>query len=138
MVSLDWGCLPDFYANFIKVISYYARKQIFLPLSVELTSLQLWYSNVSHDKSQYLIYVEAGWIGRDAILMTGINSLFYMASSIPPYVYSPSEANYEQVVLDGSCRSSANLAYRSCCHGHRVDRYGLVDIHRSSDNSERW
>lgn len=28
--------------------------------------------------------VEAGWIGRDAILMTGINSLFYMASSLPP------------------------------------------------------
>lgn len=29
---------------------------------------------------------EAGWIGRDAILMTGINALFYVASSIPPCV----------------------------------------------------
>jgi hypothetical protein len=29
---------------------------------------------------------EAGWIGRDAILMTGINALFYVASSIPPLV----------------------------------------------------
>lgn len=28
---------------------------------------------------------EAGWIGRDAILMTGINALFYVASSIPPW-----------------------------------------------------
>jgi hypothetical protein len=27
---------------------------------------------------------EAGWIGRDAILMTGINGLFYVASSIVP------------------------------------------------------
>lgn len=27
---------------------------------------------------------EAGWIGRDAILMTGINALFYVASSVPP------------------------------------------------------
>ncbi|BEJ11817.1 hypothetical protein CspHIS471_0202770 [Cutaneotrichosporon sp. HIS471] len=30
-------------------------------------------------------YAQAGWIGRDAILMTGINSLFYVASSIPPW-----------------------------------------------------
>lgn len=28
---------------------------------------------------------EAGWIGRQAILMTGINALFYVASSIPPW-----------------------------------------------------
>ena len=28
--------------------------------------------------------IEAGWIGRDAILMTGINALFYTASSIVP------------------------------------------------------
>lgn len=28
--------------------------------------------------------VEAGWVGRDAILMTGINALCYVASTIPP------------------------------------------------------
>ena len=33
-----------------------------------------------------MITTEAGWIGRDAILMTGINALCYVASSIPPYV----------------------------------------------------
>ncbi|EJT48422.1 receptor [Trichosporon asahii var. asahii CBS 2479] len=32
-----------------------------------------------------LVFEQAGWIGRDAILMTGINSLFYVASSIPPW-----------------------------------------------------
>lgn len=32
-----------------------------------------------------LTSAEAGWIGRDAILMTGINSLFYVTSSIPPW-----------------------------------------------------
>lgn len=31
-----------------------------------------------------LVFEEAGWIGRDAILMTGINSLVYVASTIPP------------------------------------------------------
>ena len=28
---------------------------------------------------------EAGWIGRDAILMTGINAIIYLASTIPPW-----------------------------------------------------
>lgn len=28
---------------------------------------------------------EAGWVGRDAILMTGINAIVYLLSTIPPY-----------------------------------------------------
>ena len=27
---------------------------------------------------------EAGWIGRDAILMTGINAIIYILSTLPP------------------------------------------------------
>ncbi|KAH3679751.1 hypothetical protein WICPIJ_008545 [Wickerhamomyces pijperi] len=33
-----------------------------------------------------LVFEQAGWKGRDAILMTGINSLFYVASTLPPWV----------------------------------------------------
>ncbi|KAF3921411.1 hypothetical protein ABW21_db0201681 [Orbilia brochopaga] len=33
-----------------------------------------------------LVFQEAGWKGRDAILMTGINALVYVASSIPPWI----------------------------------------------------
>jgi hypothetical protein len=33
-----------------------------------------------------LVFEQAGWIGRDAILMTGINGLVYVASTVPPYV----------------------------------------------------
>lgn len=32
-----------------------------------------------------MIFESAGWIGRKAILMTGINSLIYVASTIPPW-----------------------------------------------------
>ncbi|ODV95587.1 hypothetical protein PACTADRAFT_50287 [Pachysolen tannophilus NRRL Y-2460] len=32
-----------------------------------------------------LVFEQAGWFGRDAILMTGINSIIYFASSIPPW-----------------------------------------------------
>jgi hypothetical protein len=30
--------------------------------------------------------VEAGWIGRQAILMTGINSVIYVLSTVPTFV----------------------------------------------------
>ncbi|KAK9457541.1 general substrate transporter [Dipodascopsis uninucleata] len=32
-----------------------------------------------------LVFEQAGWVGRDAILMTGLNSLVYVASTIPPW-----------------------------------------------------
>lgn len=32
-----------------------------------------------------MIFESAGWIGRQAILMTGLNSLVYLASTIPPW-----------------------------------------------------
>jgi len=32
-----------------------------------------------------LVFEQAGWRGRDAILMTGINALTYLASSVPPW-----------------------------------------------------
>ncbi|KIY71948.1 hypothetical protein CYLTODRAFT_434963 [Cylindrobasidium torrendii FP15055 ss-10] len=31
------------------------------------------------------VFEQAGWLGRDAILMTGINALIYLASTIPPW-----------------------------------------------------
>lgn len=31
---------------------------------------------------------EAGWIGRDALLMTGINALIYVASTIPTLAFN--------------------------------------------------
>ncbi|KAH8924406.1 general substrate transporter [Atractiella rhizophila] len=32
-----------------------------------------------------LVFEQAGWIGRDAILMTGINAVIYVLSTIPPW-----------------------------------------------------
>ncbi|KAK9383292.1 general substrate transporter [Kockiozyma suomiensis] len=32
-----------------------------------------------------LVFEEAGWVGRGAILMTGLNALVYVASTIPPW-----------------------------------------------------
>ncbi|VVT48871.1 uncharacterized protein SAPINGB_P001991 [Magnusiomyces paraingens] len=35
-----------------------------------------------------LVFEQAGWVGRQAILMTGINSLVYILSTIPPWYVS--------------------------------------------------
>ena len=32
------------------------------------------------------VFEEAGWIGREAILMTGINSCIYVLSTLPPWI----------------------------------------------------
>lgn len=44
---------------------------------------------------------EAGWIGRDAILMTGINSLFYVVSTLPPW-YLMDRAGRRPILLSGA------------------------------------
>ena len=31
-----------------------------------------------------IVPAEAGWVGRDAILMTGINAIIYILSTLPP------------------------------------------------------
>ncbi|KAK8850652.1 hypothetical protein IAR55_004571 [Kwoniella newhampshirensis] len=48
-----------------------------------------------------LVFEQAGWIGRDAILMTGINSLFYTASSLPPW-YLMDRAGRRPILLSGA------------------------------------
>jgi len=40
-----------------------------------------------------LVFEQAGWVGRDAILMTGINGIIYVLSTIPPYTRIPNHAN---------------------------------------------
>jgi len=33
-----------------------------------------------------LVFEQAGWVGRDAILMTGINAIIYILSTLPPWI----------------------------------------------------
>lgn len=35
-----------------------------------------------------LVFEQAGWVGRDAILMTGLNAIVYIGSTIPPWYLS--------------------------------------------------
>ena len=44
------------------------------------------------------VFEEAGWIGRQAVLMTGINSVIYVLSTIPTCVFSCN--NYKGFLSD--------------------------------------
>jgi hypothetical protein len=55
--------------------------------------------------SLIITFSEAGWVGRDAILMTGINSLIYILSTLPPYDFvSPRLAVELKTTQMDSCR----------------------------------
>ncbi|KAK6460112.1 hypothetical protein DFJ63DRAFT_338066 [Scheffersomyces coipomensis] len=48
-----------------------------------------------------MIFESAGWVGRDAILMTGINSIIYIFSTIPPW-YLVDEWGRKPLLLSGA------------------------------------
>ncbi|CAD6567981.1 MAG: hypothetical protein TREMPRED_004149, partial [Tremellales sp. Tagirdzhanova-0007] len=80
-----------------------------MPLSFGLSFDAL--KNVLSDRPDFFCpnrFLSAGWIGRDAILMTGINSLFYTASSIPPW-FLMDRAGRRPILLVGALAMSIAL-----------------------------
>ncbi|OBA23946.1 hypothetical protein METBIDRAFT_30305 [Metschnikowia bicuspidata var. bicuspidata NRRL YB-4993] len=55
-----------------------------------------------------MIFESAGWIGRSAIFMTGINSLVYVASTVPPW-YLVDEWGRKPLLLTGAAVMSISL-----------------------------
>lgn len=55
-----------------------------------------------------LVFEQAGWTGRDAILMTGINSLTYLASTIPPW-YAVDRWGRRPILLSGAVVMAVSL-----------------------------
>lgn len=56
-----------------------------------------------------LVFEEAGWTGRDALLMTGINGIVYVASTIPPWVLVDRWGR-KPILLSGSVVMGLSLA----------------------------
>lgn len=59
-----------------------------------------------------LVFKSAGWVGRDAILMTGINSLTYLASTIPPW-YVVDRWGRRPILLNGAVAMIISLSLTS-------------------------
>lgn len=56
-----------------------------------------------------LVFEQAGWTGRDAILMTGINALVYIASTIPPW-YLADKWGRRFILLSGALVMAVSLS----------------------------
>ncbi|EAW07967.1 putative MFS monosaccharide transporter [Aspergillus clavatus NRRL 1] len=56
-----------------------------------------------------LVFESAGWAGRDAILMTGINGLTYLASTIPPW-YLVDRWGRRPILLSGAVAMVVSLS----------------------------
>ncbi|KAF2085787.1 hypothetical protein K490DRAFT_67384 [Saccharata proteae CBS 121410] len=56
-----------------------------------------------------LVFEQAGWVGRDAILMTGINGLSYLASTIPPW-YLVDQWGRRFILLSGAIAMIISLS----------------------------
>ncbi|EIW86825.1 general substrate transporter [Coniophora puteana RWD-64-598 SS2] len=56
------------------------------------------------------VFEEAGWLGRDAILMTGINSIVYLLSTVPPW-YLVDRWGRRFILLSGAVVMGVSLAF---------------------------
>lgn len=56
-----------------------------------------------------LVFESAGWAGRDAILMTGINGISYLASTIPPW-YLVDRWGRRPILLSGAVAMIISLS----------------------------
>ncbi|KAL9097848.1 MAG: hypothetical protein Q9165_000174 [Trypethelium subeluteriae] len=56
-----------------------------------------------------LVFEQAGWVGRNAILMTGINGLTYLASTIPPW-YLVDRWGRRPILLSGAVACIISLS----------------------------
>ncbi|PYH41175.1 putative MFS monosaccharide transporter [Aspergillus saccharolyticus JOP 1030-1] len=56
-----------------------------------------------------LVFESAGWAGRDAILMTGINAISYLASTVPPW-YLVDQWGRRPILLSGAVAMIVSLS----------------------------
>jgi predicted MFS family arabinose efflux permease len=74
---------------------------------------------------------EAGWVGRDAILMTGINALIYLLATTPTWVLVDRWGR-RFILLSGAVVVSVSLLYSLFLgsyrfpDGHGIRSYGLL------------
>ena len=69
-----------------------------------------------------LVFESAGWVGRDAILMTGINAFSYLASTVPPW-YLVDRWGRRPILLSGAVAMIVSLSL--------ISYFIYIDIHHT-------
>ena len=67
-----------------------------------------------------LVFESAGWVGRDAILMTGINGITYLLSTVPPW-YLVDRWGRRLILLSGAIAMIISLS--------AISYFIFIDIH---------
>ncbi|KAK6528678.1 hypothetical protein TWF694_003922 [Orbilia ellipsospora] len=83
------------------------RRRVFIAMSAQAFAQLNGINVISYYAP--LVFQEAGWEGRDAILMTGINALVYVASSIPPW-YLVDRWGRRKILLSGAVVMAISLS----------------------------
>lgn len=84
--------------NFMKTIKKYPRR-IFIACSAQLFAQFNGINVISYYAP--LVFEHAGWVGRDALKMTGINSIIYLLSTLIPWKLSESWGRKPLLIFGG-------------------------------------
>jgi hypothetical protein len=84
------------------------RKRVFIAMSAQALAQLNGINVISYYAP--LVFEEAGWHGPDAILMTGINSITYLLSTIPPW-YVVDTLGRRKILLSGAVAMSISLSF---------------------------
>lgn len=83
------------------------RKRVFIAMSAQALAQLNGINVISYYAP--LVFEQAGWTGRDAILMTGINGLTYLASTVPPW-YVVDRLGRRFILLSGALAMVLSLS----------------------------
>ncbi|KAK3344056.1 hexose transporter [Lasiosphaeria hispida] len=83
------------------------RKRVFIAMSAQALA-QLNGINVISYYAPY-VFAQAGWVGHDAVLMTGINGITYFLSTIPPW-YIVDRWGRRPILLTGAIAMAISLS----------------------------
>ncbi|KAJ4369745.1 Ribulose bisphosphate carboxylase large chain [Neocucurbitaria cava] len=83
------------------------RKRVFIAMSAQALAQLNGINVISYYAP--LVFEEAGWVGRSAILMTGINAITYLLSTIPPW-YIIDTLGRRKILLSGALMMVVSLS----------------------------
>ncbi|KAJ1707592.1 MFS monosaccharide transporter [Aspergillus flavus] len=83
------------------------RKRVFIAMSAQALAQLNGINVISYYAP--LVFESAGWAGRDAILMTGINAISYLASTVPPW-YLVDRWGRRPILLSGAVAMIVSLS----------------------------
>jgi sugar porter (SP) family MFS transporter len=83
------------------------RKRVFIAMSAQALAQLNGINVISYYAP--MVFEQAGWYGRDAILMAGINSLTYLASTVPPW-YIVDSWGRRPILLYGAIAMAVSLS----------------------------